>query len=61
MFFFDAFAYIQATSMAFLLIALSAVLLRIPSHTSAKLPDEPKERKTHAHRHHAAEYAPATG
>jgi polysaccharide biosynthesis protein PslJ len=61
MFFFDAFSYIQATSMAFVLIALSAVLLRIPSHTRPEHADEPKERTPHAPRHHRAEYSPATG
>jgi O-antigen ligase len=55
MFFFDAFGYIQATSTAFTLLALSAVLLRIP----ADVPEParaPKERASRAR----GELSPAT-
>jgi hypothetical protein len=55
MFFFDAFGYIQATSMAFTLLALSAVLLRIPSEAPEPA-EAPNERRTWVR----GEYAPAT-
>ncbi len=35
MFFFDAFGYVQATFMAFLLLALTVVVLRLPAHAAA--------------------------
>ncbi len=39
MFFFDAFGFIQATFLAFTLLGLSAVTLRIPARVSSTVPE----------------------
>ena len=62
MFFFDAFGYIQATSVAFTLLALSAVLLRLPAEaTPEELPETSDTRAIRAHDRYARAYSPAPG
>ena len=61
MFFFDAFGYVQATSVAFTLLALSAVLLRTPSRAT---PQQQQPATSRAHPHwaqgnHGVAYSPA--
>ena len=60
MFFFDAFGYIQATSMAFTLLALSAVLLRAPAHATPERAEGSKRRTIWARGHDGGAYSPAT-
>jgi polysaccharide biosynthesis protein PslJ len=65
MFFFDAFGYVQATFMAFLLLALAAVVLRLPAHVAdaatdpyATDPEHPRAREAGRDNH---ALAPALG
>jgi hypothetical protein len=60
MFFFDAFGYIQATSVAFTLLALSAVLLRLPAHAAREPVESSEDITIWARGHHGGAYSPAT-
>lgn len=66
MFFFDAFGFVQATSVAFMLCAIVAVVLRIPAHAHApsshpSAGGRSKKRATWAQDRYGRAYSPAAG